>query len=549
MRKAWLVFTSFLLAFLLVFPCQAAFAANNTLYTASSKISASAPTITPSAKDGFAIGWPNQLKITTKLNSSSPVSIKAEILNAKGMLVASIGPLQNQKSGTKTFYWNGKATAGNKAKLKAGSYAPASSAGTSYKVRIVVTEAKANPKTVTSNTTSFKAYTGLKITSTTISNSKFTALPSGANKAKIGFKLSRTSNAEVWIYNSNKSKVYAKLKLAYVPAKKMKYVYWDGKATAGNTAGLVAGALVPKGQYRAVIYAAKTSKTVATVLNVARLPIKKVGVSLPLVIPFYSMLSQGLDAAAQKMGMQLVLKDNEIDVAKLVSQIDSFRTSKLDGIVLVNLDETGTKNAIDKAVAAGIPVVTIFGTSASGSIVSNICSDDYNGGKLQGAYIGEYFKNASGTVQVAMITGFEGTPSSDDRKNGVIKSFSSYPKISLVAVQQGEWDNAKAMTLAENFIYAYPDLKAIICLNDGMALAVLQTVKASGQDIKVIGFDGIPEAIQEIKKGGKLIATVAQDTMRMGSTALQAISDSLAGKMVKPQIVLSPYIVDIHNAK
>lgn len=549
MKKTLRVFISFLLAFLLVFPCAAAFAADHSLSLASSQISASAPKITPSVKDGFAIGWPNQLKITAKLVSSEPVSVKAEILNAKGKLVASIGPLKDQKSGTKTFYWNGKATAGNNARLKAGSYAPASAAGTSYMVRVTVTENKANPKTVTSGSTVFKVYTGLKITNAAVTKASFTALPSGVNKAKIGFKLNRTSNVEVWIYNANKSKVYAKLKLAYVAAKMMKYVYWDGKATAGNTAGLAAGALVPKGQYRAVIYAANTSKTLSTVLNVARQPIQKVGVSLPLNISFYSMLSKDLETAAQKLGMQLVLKNSEFDVNKQIDQIEYFIQQRTDGIVLVNFDVAATKNVIDKAAAAGIPVVTLLGEAASGAIASNVCSDDYKGGKMQGAYIGEYFKNASGTVKVVMITGVDGAPASDNRKKGVLESFAVYPKIQCVNTQPADWNNEKALMMAENFIVMYPDLKAIICLNDGMALAALQAVKYCGLDIKVMGYDGIPEAFEEIKTGGNFIATVAQDTDAISSAALQVIADCLAGKTVKPNIVTSPYIVDIRNAK
>ena len=65
--------------------------------------------------------------------------------------------------------------------------------------------------------------------------------------------------------------------------------------------------------------------------------------------------------------------------------------------------------------------------------------------------------------------------------------------IEIVAKQNADWDRQKSKDLADTWIKQYPDLNAIFCNNDTMALGVVEAVKSSGKDILVVGVDGIEE--------------------------------------------------------
>jgi len=231
------------------------------------EVNAAAKAMKPGVSKKFVPGYPNKLDISVKSRIIVKGSVSAEIYSKDGKWIASADSYG--KDGNKaSFAWDGKLDSGNELNSAAGSYAPVSSSGTSYKVMIAVRDSSKN--TVYSTPQNVKLYSSLKIKSAAVSNAKFKAVKSGKNKAKIRFKLSMASDVVVKIYNSSMKKVYAVLKQKNAEAEKLLALNWNGKATAGNTARLKAGALVPKGIYRAVIYAAGKSKTVSTKLKVSR---------------------------------------------------------------------------------------------------------------------------------------------------------------------------------------------------------------------------------------------------------------------------------------
>ena len=74
-----------------------------------------------------------------------------------------------------------------------------------------------------------------------------------------------------------------------------------------------------------------------------------------------------------------------------------------------------------------------------------------------------------------------------------------------------------------------PNLKAIYCCNDTMALGALQAVKNAGKDVIVVGTDGAEEALQSVQ-AGELSATVAQDSAGIGATSLKRMIEAVKNK-------------------
>src|SRR4051794_38904413 len=80
-------------------------------------------------------------------------------------------------------------------------------------------------------------------------------------------------------------------------------------------------------------------------------------------------------------------------------------------------------------------------------------------------------------------------------------------------------------------------LDGIFAVNDLMALGVVDAVRAAGRegDVKVVGFDGIPQALAAISRG-RLSVTVAQYPYTMGQLAVEACLAAVGGRGVPATI-------------
>ncbi len=107
-------------------------------------------------------------------------------------------------------------------------------------------------------------------------------------------------------------------------------------------------------------------------------------------------------------------------------------------------------------------------------------------------------------------------------------------QIKLVASQPADWDRIKALDVATNVLQRNPNIKAIYCANDTMAMGVAQAVANAGKTGKVlvVGTDGIPEA-RKMVEAGQMTATVAQNPADIGATGLKLMVDAeKSGKVI-----------------
>jgi inositol transport system substrate-binding protein len=91
------------------------------------------------------------------------------------------------------------------------------------------------------------------------------------------------------------------------------------------------------------------------------------------------------------------------------------------------------------------------------------------------------------------------------------------------------------MALMENWLQtdAGAQIKAVVALNDEMALGAYKAIEAAGRagEILIIGVDAIPDALQAVKKG-QLAATVFQDARGQGAGAVELAVKILNGEQV-----------------
>lgn len=257
-----------------------------------------------------------------------------------------------------------------------------------------------------------------------------------------------------------------------------------------------------------------------------------------LTSEFWQSMKTGAEEKAKELGVTLDVyaSNSEDDVEGQVTLVENAISQGYDAIGVAPISNVNLNNAIAQATAAGIYVVNIDEAvdvenlaSLGGAVQAFVTTDNVVVGNMAGQFI----VDTIGSGQVAIIEGKAGVQSGEDRKTGASQAFEK-GGLELVDSQPADWDRTKAFNLAQNYISKYPDLKAIYCANDTMAMGAQEAVANSGKDIVVVGTDGNSDAIESVEAGG-LAATVKQDSAGVGAKAVELLKGLVeAGGAIDP---------------
>ena len=111
---------------------------------------------------------------------------------------------------------------------------------------------------------------------------------------------------------------------------------------------------------------------------------------------------------------------------------------------------------------------------------------------------------------VAIVEGIPTAFNAQQRRQGFEEAMRA-AQMRVVAVQSGQWEQAKANTVVSAMLREHPELKAILASNDNMALGAVAAVRQAGKagQVAVVGFDNI-SAIHEMVRDGRVLATADQ---------------------------------------
>ncbi len=261
----------------------------------------------------------------------------------------------------------------------------------------------------------------------------------------------------------------------------------------------------------------------------------KIGVSLlTRDDEFYKTLEQGLKDEAVKQKVDLTITSADKDLNKQINQVQNFLAQKMDAIVLCPVDSQGIVSAVMAANQANIPVFTADIASKGGKVVCHVASDNVQGGRLDGEYLGKLL-NGKGNVAILDL---RTVTSVQDRVKGFKEALKAFPGIKIVADE--DVDGAKrenAVPKATNVLTAHPDINAIFGINDPVALGSLSALQQLNKsNVIVVGFDAVPEAQNYIRHQSQLKADAIQWPHVIGSATVDVIVKSLNGETVPPLI-------------
>ena len=225
-----------------------------------------------------------------------------------------------------------------------------------------------------------------------------------------------------------------------------------------------------------------------------------------LNFPFFvHMMNIARDTAAE-LDVELIEQDGQDDSATQSAGIESAIAQGVDGIVISPRDVEALAPAIQAAMDAGIPVVTVDRAVTGADTLGHVGADNVRGGEKQGEYLLEILPEGG---QIIELQGTVGASPAIDRSAGFNSVIADRPEYEIVFQQTAAFRRDQGLTVTEQALQANPGVAAIVAANDDMALGAAEAAAGAGIDVPIIGFDALPEALQAVQDG-TLAATVEQ---------------------------------------
>lgn len=253
-------------------------------------------------------------------------------------------------------------------------------------------------------------------------------------------------------------------------------------------------------------------KASATARSAGKRPDVYVQVSMLGNLEYFFDHRLGMKKAGELLGVKTEYRGpSDWDMGAMVNQLELAIAAKPGGIVVVGFDDSLTP-VVDKAVAAGIPVVTVDADLPKSKRIAFVGTGNFNAGYQGGSKLAELVGQ---TGKVALLTKF-GQSNLNERIDGYKAALAKYPKIEIVQVANTESDPAKATQIASLLIQRYDDLAGIACVEAaggaGAATAVREAKKVG--KVKIVAMDRDNSVLKYIQDG-VIQATVAQQTALM----------------------------------
>lgn len=246
-------------------------------------------------------------------------------------------------------------------------------------------------------------------------------------------------------------------------------------------------------------------------------------ISANLQVPYWQAAGAGFSNAASQMKVRWEFAGPQTYDTKAEREaLDEAVQKKATGILLSVTDPAILKEGIDKAVAAGIPVVTIDSDAPASKRLFFIGTNNYQAGFTGGKRLAEELKDKGNVVVFTMPE----QPNLQDRLRGYRDALDSHPEIKITRVVDIQGDPRIAFDTTTQIIGKEKDkVDAFVCLEaqSGKEVAgVLDSYHVTGK--VVMAMDTDPETLDWIQKG-TIAATIAQKPYTMAFVGLQMLDN------------------------
>ena len=225
----------------------------------------------------------------------------------------------------------------------------------------------------------------------------------------------------------------------------------------------------------------------------------------------------GIEQAARHAYFVAIASLPAFDRRSVLGAIDRFLGQAVEGIIMIAPQTTAV--AALSHVPAEVPLVAVgCGTHSS---LTSVAIDNTAGAARATRYLLDL-----GHPTVHHLAGPGSWLDAQERIDGWCQALreAGAPEPAMLT---GDWSSASGYEIGHQ-LAAAPDVTAVFCSNDHMALGLLRALSEQGrrvpEDISVVGFDDIPEAAYFLPP----LTTVRQDFGELGRRALRLLLDRIS---------------------
>jgi ribose transport system substrate-binding protein len=205
--------------------------------------------------------------------------------------------------------------------------------------------------------------------------------------------------------------------------------------------------------------------------------------------------------------------------------------------VLAPADSKALVAVAQRAQEAGIVVVNIDNRFDAGVLAERhltipfVGPNNRKGARAVAEVVARRLKTGD---PIAIVEGAPNAFNGIQRRDGFMDAVQA-AGLRVVSSQTGQWETARANQVVAAIVTEHPDVKAVLCANDNMALGAVAALKAAGRanDVLVAGFDNI-SAVQQLVRDGQIIATADQHGDALAVYGIEYALDMLQHPTTKP---------------
>ena len=266
--------------------------------------------------------------------------------------------------------------------------------------------------------------------------------------------------------------------------------------------------------------------------------------------PFWSVVRNGVDQAAEDLGVTVEYQaPGTFDMVAMAQLIDAAVASEPDGLVVSIPDAEALGPAIEAAVAAGIPVISMNSGSDVAEelgLLTHVGQTEYEAGFGGGQRMAE-----AGVTSALCVNQEVGNAGLDARCQGFTDAMTQAGgTVEVLAVDLA--DPTGSQQRIEAALAADESINGVLALGPTGALPALEALRAAGaaERVQLATFDLAPEVLTAIADGEMLFAIDQQQYLQgyLPVTLLYLYNTNL-NTIANPVLMTGPGFVTQDNAE
>lgn len=260
---------------------------------------------------------------------------------------------------------------------------------------------------------------------------------------------------------------------------------------------------------------------------------------------YFVSVNYGLVSEAQRLGVRLTILQagDYSQLARQVSQYDDCVSSGADAVLIAPISEAGLSDRMTQNAAKGLVQIGLVNPITEAPVTSKIFVDYATKGRQTGSYLVQLLgKEGGGAVA---LPGPQGSGWAESYMSGFREGVSG-SKLLILEEKYGPAGVAESLSLVEDALQIYPDLKAIWGGAPAAEAAVGAVEEAGAEDVVIVASYENQTMVDHVKSG-KITAFATEYPVMQGRIAVSLAVAALDGNSVPSYLGVIPQMVTPEN--